>query len=701
MRKLILATICALFYCTLSFAQGGMWVPSMIEERIKDMKSKGSELSAKDIYNIEGISYKDAVVIFGGGCTGEMVSPEGLMLTNHHCGFSELQKHSSVENDYLKDGFWAKSRKEELPNPGLTAKFLVRMDDVTNDVLAGTEGRNESDTENIKKANIANVIKESVKGTHYVAEVKPIYYGNQYYIYIYEVFEDIRIVGAPPSSIGKFGGETDNWMWPRHTGDFMYFRIYAGKDNKPAPYSEDNVPYKPKKYFNISTEGIKEGDFTMIYGYPARTQQYLFSNGVDDVLNYSNPAKIKLRTIRLEEIQAARKSDPAIRIAYAYKASSIANAWKKWQGESLGLRRLKTIDKKRAYESSFEEWAKTKPEYTNVVADLRKQYELIHDYALARDYYSEAILAIELLQAVNLSGRWFDNPSSEMPQRLSSFYGDYYPEIDKRIAKKLLAEYIEMAPKRFIPNEVPEAINQAGGVNEYIDMLFETSSFVSADKLKLAMTKDHNALREDPAVELYSAFWSMYEDNIKESLLKYSAEIESLQKTFVRGQREYEKEKNTGRAFFPDANHTLRVAYGSVSGYSPEDGVWYLPMTTLNGIIAKDNPEDYDFDIPQKLRDVYAASDYGKWDTNGTVPVCFIASNHTSGGNSGSPVLNGKGELIGINFDRTWMSTMSDIEFDPVICRNIALDIRYVLFITDRIGNAQYLIDEMNIVKKK
>lgn len=469
MKKIILTTICVLFSFTISHAQGGMWVPSMIEERVKDMKSKGLKLSADDIYNIERASYKDAVVIFGGGCTGEMVSPDGLMLTNHHCGFSELQKHSSVEHDYLKEGFWAMSKAEELPNPGLTAKFLVRMDDVTDQVLAGTQGQNASEVENTKKANIQKVVKESVLGTHYIAEVKPIYYGNQYYVYIYEVFEDIRIVGAPPSSIGKFGGETDNWMWPRHTGDFMYFRVYAGKDNKPAPYSKDNVPYKPKKYFNISTSGIKEGDFTMIYGYPARTQQYLFSSGVDDVLNYSNPTKIKLRTLRLEEIQAARKSSPAIRIAYAYKASSIANAWKKWQGESLGLRKLNTIDKKRVYENSFEEWAKNKPEYRNVVSDLRKQYDSIHDYAVARDYFNEAIFSIELVQAAMNAGKWLSEPSGEMPKRLSDFYGDYYPEIDKKIAKKLLAEFLDKIPERFIPDGLTEVVEQ-NGVGGYIEI---------------------------------------------------------------------------------------------------------------------------------------------------------------------------------------------------------------------------------------
>ncbi|NDV78100.1 S46 family peptidase [Dysgonomonas sp. 511] len=700
MRKILLIVACVLSYCAVSQAQGGMWVPSLIEERVKDMQSKGLKISAGDIYATDKASYKDAVVLFGGGCTGEMVSSEGLMLTNHHCGFSVLQKHSSVEHDYLKDGFWAMNRDEELPNPGLTVKFLVRMDDVTDKVFAGTEGLSASEAESIKRSNIEKVIQETVGGTHYEADVKTLYYGNQYYIYVYEVFEDVRIVGAPPSSIGKFGGETDNWMWPRHTGDFMYFRVYAGKDNKPAPYSKDNVPYKPKKYFNISTGGIGEGDFTMVYGYPARTQQYLFSSGVDDVLSHSNPAKIKLRTMRLEEIQRARKSDPAIRIAYSYKEASIANAWKKWQGESLGLERLKTIAKKEAYEKSFEEWAYTKPEYKDVVSSLRAQYDSIHDYSLAWDYLREAIFAIELVQVMRIADKWIESPSEAIPQKLSDFYGDYYPEIDKKIAKKLLAEYMGKIPQRFIPDEVAEDIKTANGVDAYVDMLFQSSSFVSADRLASAIAQKQD-LTKDPAVVFYFAFANMFNNAVRGKIIKYDANIEALQKTFVRGQKAFDADNKTGRVFFPDANHTLRVSYGSVSGYSPEDAVWYMPISTLEGIIAKDNPQEYEFNIPQKLRDIHASSDYGRWSVNGTVPVCFIANNHTSGGNSGSPVLNGKGELIGINFDRTWTGTMSDIEFDPEICRNISLDIRYVLFVTEKIGGAGYLIDEMNIVHSK
>lgn len=699
MKKALFIAICTLLYSSVLFSQGGMWVPSSIKERIKDMKAKGFKLSAEDIYDIEKASYKDAVVIFGSGCTGEMVSPDGLMLTNHHCGFSELQKHSSVEHDYLKDGFWAMKKEDELPNPGLTAKFLIRMEDVTDMVLTGTEGRNVEEEKAIKRKNIDKVVQKFTEGTKYIAEVKPIYYGNQYYIYVYEVYEDIRIVGAPPSSIGKFGGETDNWMWPRHTGDFMYFRVYAGKDNKPAPYSKDNVPYKPKKYFNISTKGIKESDFTMIYGYPARTQQYLFSSGVDDILNYSNPAKIKLRTMRLDEIRQVRKSDPAIRIAYAYKEANIANAWKKWQGESLGLSRLKTIDKKIAYEEAFDKWANTKPEYKNVIADLKTQYSLIHDYALVQDYYKEAIMAIELLQAVDIANKWLSNSSSAaIPKIQSDFYHDYYHEVDRKIAKKLLAEYMNKIPPAFIPQDVITEVQLAGSVDKYIDNLFATSLFVTEDRLKAGITNGA-IFAEDPAIKLYLAFRKMYETNVRKYLQEYNTNIEALQKTFVRGQQEYEKEQKTGKTFFPDANHTLRIAYGAISGYSPEDAVWYMPISTLDGLIAKDNPLDYDFDIPQKLRDIYSTSDYGRWDVNGTVPVCFLASNHTSGGNSGSPVLNSKGELIGINFDRTWTSTMSDIEFDPEMCRNIGLDIRYVLFITDKIGGAKHLIDEMKIIE--
>lgn len=697
MKKHLFIIVLSLLCFGQSYAQGGMWVPSAIEDRIADMSSKGFELTADDIYSIDKTSYKDAVMLFGGGCTGELVSPDGLLLTNHHCGFSQLQKHSSVEHDYLQNGFWAMNRGEELPNPGLTVKFLVRMDDVTDAVMAGVGNADDAAKDQLKKTNIAKVIKEAIAGTHYTAEIKPLYYGNQYYIYVYEVFEDVRLVGAPGSSIGKLGGETDNWMWPRHTGDFMFFRVYAGKDNKPAPYSKDNVPYKSKKYFKISTAGIKEGDFALTYGYPARTQQYLLSDAVDYILNYSNPAKIKLRTMRIEEMQKARKSDPAIRIAYASKEAGVANSWKKWQGENLGLERLKTISKKQAYEREFEKWAQDKPQYKTLISDMREQYKLVRDYDFVADYINEAIGGIELYQAVKLAGNWIDNPTEVLPEKLKAFYKDYYPDVDKKIAVKLIAEYIKDVPSADVPLYLSEKISMYGGVDGYVDMLFGTSSLISSEKLTAAVDTKLD-LKKDPAVELYRTVMDMYNTSIKGDLQKYKANIETYQQLYMQGQLEYEADVKSGRIFFPDANHTLRVSYGTVSGYSPEDGVWYFPTTTLEGIIAKDNPNSYEFNIPQKLRDIYATKEYGRWGVDGTVPVCFISNNQTSGGNSGSPILNGKGELIGVNFDRTWTSTMSDIEYDPVMCRNIGVDIRYVLFVTDKIGGAGYLLDEMTLV---
>lgn len=697
MKKHLFIIVLSLLCFGQSYAQGGMWVPSAIEDRIADMSSKGFELTADDIYSIDKTSYKDAVMLFGGGCTGELVSPDGLLLTNHHCGFSQLQKHSSVEHDYLQNGFWAMSKEEELPNPGLTVKFLVRMDDVTDAVMAGVSNADDAAKDQLKKTNIDKIIKEAIAGTHYTAEIKPLYYGNQYYIYVYEVFKDVRLVGAPGSSIGKLGGETDNWMWPRHTGDFMFFRIYAGKDNKPAPYSKDNVPYKSKKYFKISTAGIKEGDFALTYGYPARTQQYLLSDAVDYILNYSNPAKIKLRTMRIEEMQKARKSDPAIRIAYASKEAGVANSWKKWQGENLGLERLKTISKKQAYEREFEKWAQDKPQYKTLISDMREQYKLVRDYDFVADYINEAIGGIELYQAVKLAGNWIDSPTEVLPEKLKAFYKDYYADVDKKIAVKLITEYIKDVPSAYVPLYLSEKISMYGGVGGYVDMLFETSSFISSEKLTAAVDAKVD-LKKDPAVELYRTVMNMYNTSIKGNLQEYKANIEAYQKLYMQGQLEYEADVKSGRIFFPDANHTLRVSYGTVSGYSPEDGVWYFPTTTLEGIIAKDNPNSYEFNIPQKLREIYATKEYGRWGVDGTVPVCFISNNQTSGGNSGSPILNGKGELIGVNFDRTWTSTMSDIEYDPVMCRNIGVDIRYVLFVTDKIGGAGYLLDEMTLV---
>lgn len=699
MKKIVLL-ILALFCLkgVPALADEGMWVPALIQSRIKDMKAKGFKLTAEDIYSINRSSLKDAVLLFGSGCTGEVISDEGLFLTNHHCGYYFIGSHSSVEHDYLTNGFWAMNRSEELPNPGLTVSFLIRMEDVTDRALKGVGDKMpQAERDSMVKANAADVIAKATAGTHYEAAVEPFYYGNQYFLFVYEKFRDVRLVAAPPSAIGKFGGDTDNWMWPRHTGDFSMFRIYADKNNNPADYSKDNVPYRPRRSFTISTAGLKVGDFTMVYGNPGRTMQYVVSDAIDYAVNRGNPAKIKMRTMRLEIMNAEQAKDPATRIAYAAKNARVSNQWKKWQGESKGLARLGTLDKKRAFEAQFTAWAADKPLYRDVLPKLRALYAELAPYAFARDYYQEAYQAIEMTQFAQNAAKGIFKPDAEKAG--DGFFKNYSQTIDRLSTQAVLGEYVKNVPAEWTPAYFLEAVQKAGGVDRYVDELFEQSNFSTIEKYKALASADSAtkaaALQNDPALLLAEAFNTFYNTKVDGTYKRLNTEINTLYRLYMRGLMEMQPD----RTFFPDANLTLRVAYGTVEGYSPVDAVYYEPFSTIDGIMEKDNPDIYDYNIPQRLRDLYRTKEYGRWNVDGSVPVCFLATNHTTGGNSGSPVLNGRGQLVGINFDRTWESTMSDYEFDVVKCRNIIVDIRYVLFVIDRIGNAGYLLDEMRFAK--
>ena len=672
MKKIVFLLALLLMGANQMRADEGMWLPSEILKKIKDIQSQGFKLSAEDIYSVNQSSLKDAVVRFGGGCTGELISPEGLLITNHHCGYGQIQSHSSVEHDYLKDGFWAMSRAEELPNPGLSVSFLEYMIDVTDQVLKGYKSKmTEEKRIALVEKNSQKIIEKAVGGNkNLVAHVKPIYYGNQYFLFVYKVYTDVRLVGAPPSSIGKFGGDTDNWMWPRHTGDFSLFRVYAGADNEPAEFNVNNVPFRPKKYFKINAGGIGEGDFTMVYGFPGTTREYLFSEAVKYTALISNPHKIALRTLRLNIQREEMSKSQAVRIQYSSKNASVSNAWKKWQGEAKGILRMKAIENKQAFEAKFDQWAEGKPEYENLVERFKELYASIEQLSLVSDYQTEALNAVEL---VSFAGRG--------QRGAEKFYKDYYMPIDKASLIALYKSYIQNIADEYKSPYFKEQLQKFGTVEAWADALFtETPNLAMAEEIYLETNK-----------------WFM--QNIAPTLQEVNKEITLLYRAYMRGMMEYNEATKGGKIFYPDANSTLRVTYGQVKGYKPADAVYYTPVSSLDGVIEKDNPEIFDYNIPQKLRDLHAAKDYGRWEVDGSVPVAFIATNHTSGGNSGSPVLDANGNLIGVNFDRVWEGTMSDVVYDPEKCRNIALDIRFALFVIDKLAGADHLLREMDILQ--
>ena len=583
-----------------AYADEGMWLPSLISQRIEDMQSKGFRLDAEDIYSINQASLKDAVVLFGRGCTGEVISPEGLLLTNHHCGYGQIQKHSSVEHDYLRDGFWAMTRDEELPNEGLTVSFLERMDDVTDRILDGyVTDMTESQRDSVVKANSDALVKEvTAEGKGLRATVEALYYGNQYFLFLYREYSDVRLVGAPPSSIGKFGGDTDNWMWPRHTGDFSIFRIYADKDNNPAPYSPDNVPYTPKKFFRISLNGVHEGDFTFIYGFPGSTREYIMSEGVRYISDVSDPAKIALRTQRLDIQKKYMDQSQAVRIQYSSKNAGVANAWKKWQGEAGGIRRLGTVAAKQEYEKRFSEWAEDTG-YETVLPRLDSLYGALEPYMFTQEYYTESARSIELCNfAMSIrkqfkeygrflgSGKASDAAVTDsaknaffsgISKTAKSFYKDYYDPIDKESFIAVMSSFAEDVPEDFQPAYFKDGIAKYGSITVWADSLFCNSIFTDSTRVLTLTPADSAAVSDDPAFIFGNSFAEWFAKDIAPVCKRINSEITLLYRTYMKGQMEFDPEK----AFYPDANLTLRVAYGKVQGYSPADGVYYEPSWRL------------------------------------------------------------------------------------------------------------------------
>ena len=719
MIKKILLALFAILSINASAGEG-MWIPLFLGELNEaEMKSMGMRISAEDIYSINNASLKDAIVIFGGGCTGEVVSDQGLLLTNHHCGYGRIQSHSSLEHDYLTDGFWAMSKEEELPNPGLSVTFLIRMEDVTERVLEGVgKDVSESTRDSLVNSNIEIVKKEALgEDSHYKARVVPFYSGNQYFLFITEVFEDVRLVGAPPSNIGKFGGDTDNWMWPRHTGDFSVFRIYADADNKPAKYSEDNVPYKPKMHMPVSLKGVDKGDFTFVFGYPGSTQQYIPSYAVETIKDLKNPIRISLREKRLDVMNKYIKDDDLVRIQYSAKIAGIANGWKKWIGENRGIARMDAVANKQKMEKEFQVWANSDPErkkeYGGLLDAFEKTYQDNESLELSYTYAVEAGLGIELLRYAfsfnKLVNTCKEDKEQEEIEKLveqsknysNRFFKNYYMPIDFEIFGILLKEYMDNINQDNWPAIFTEINDKyKGDVVAYRDMVFEKSIFTSQEQVDEFLSSfkatQYKKVEKDPAYRLAESIYQEYFQDIRPGLRKNDNIIDSLQRIYMRGQMAFKP----GHRFYPDANFTLRVTYGNVDGYKPMDAVKYKHFTTLAGIMQKEDPNIYDYVVEDKLKELYESKDYGRYaDEDGSMRVCFIATNHTSGGNSGSPVLNADGHLVGLNFDRNWEGTMSDIVYDPDQCRNITLDIRYCLFIMDKFAGAGYLVDEMTLIE--
>ncbi len=698
-------------------ADEGMWIPMLVEKlNYADMKKLGLQLSPEEIYSINSGSLKDAIVIFGRGCTGEIISDQGLVLTNHHCGYGSIQSVSSVENNYLKDGFWAKNHGEEIPVSGLTVQFLVSMEDVTAKIL---DGLNASTPEKERAEKISERSKEIVKsiteGTHYNAIVKDYYEGNEFYVLVYETFKDIRLVGTPPESIGKFGSDTDNWMWPRHTGDFSMFRVYAGADNKPAEYSADNKPFKPRHFLPISIDGVKKDDFAMIMGNPGSTDRYLTSYGVAMAVNETNPTRVKIRAEKLRIMDEGMEKSSAVRLKYASKYAGVANYWKYFIGQTRGLKRLDVVEKKQRIEKDFtariETDANLMKKYGNALPMIEGAYKTLADYNVTRWYMSEAIMQgsellgnanrfnklEELLVAKPANKEAVNNETERLKKNIESTFKNYDEAIDEALLARMLQMFYTDVPVNQQPALLRTmAADYKNDFNALARDVFAKSNFTSAEKTAAFLNNPKaKALTNDPAYQLIRAF-SKVNQQLQEATQKSGEELKQGNRMFIAGLREMQPE----RTFYPNANFSLRLTYGTVQDYYPADAIHYDYTTTTKGILEKEDPSVWEFEVPEKLKKMIETGDYGQYgNPDGSMTVNFLTNHDITGGNSGSPVIDGKGQLIGLAFDGNWEAMSGDIAFEPSLQRTISVDIRYVLLIVDKFAGATNLIKEMNIVQ--
>lgn len=713
--KRLLAVIFITIISLKSFADEGMWLPQLLATlNEKEMKKMGMKINANDIYNINKSSLKDAIVSLGGFCTAEVISNQGLILTNHHCGFDAIQNHTTLENNYIKNGYWAYEKNQELRNPNLFVSFIIRIEEVTTDILKGTTTiLSEKERQAIIDKNI-NSIKSIYKKENWQdIIIRPFFEGNKYFLFVTETYKDIRLVGAPPSAVGNFGKDTDNWTWPRHTGDFSMFRIYADKNNRPASYSPDNIPYTPKRSLKISLKGVKEGDFTMVFGFPGRTNEYLSSRAVKQIMEVNDPTKIKIRSHVLKILKDFMIRDEAIKIQYAAKYASIENGQKKWKGEVLGLKKSEAVNKKINYENIFSERIEKKSEWKNkfgtLLSDLFLAYDSIEPYSRARDYFNEIIPRIEIFSITGeLSGlaTAFEKGTSEYEmkkievlQKIEQIFKEYNKSVDKKLFETLIGLYANQQEERFISTFLTDKLSSyKSDISKLSEEVYNESIFSSPEKIQTLLKESPQTtidkIKSDIAFLLHDDIIKTYKSAVSPKINEYQPTINRLQRNYMQAQLEVFPEKR----FYPDANGTMRVTYGNVKGYAPRDAVKFDFYTYSDGILDKYKPGDYEFDLPQELINLYKSKDFGKYGVKGKLPVCFIASNHTTGGNSGSPALDAYGNLIGLNFDRVWEGTMSDLNYDSTICRNIMVDVRYILFIVDKYAKAKNLINEINIL---